>query len=62
MSNLYPIKPRTVRASPKNMRLISPSSDSYQIQNSTYTGPSYAVKYLGVVDGTMGILSRKMAL
>ena len=27
-----------------------------------YDGPAYSVKYLGIVDGTMGILSRKMAL
>ena len=27
-----------------------------------YTGPSYSVKYLGIVDGSMGVLSRKMAL
>ena len=25
-------------------------------------GPSYSVKYLGIVDGSMGVLSRKMAL
>jgi len=24
--------------------------------------PTYSVKYLGIVDGAMGILSRKMAL
>ena len=24
--------------------------------------PSYSVKYLGIVDGSMGVLSRKMAL
>lgn len=24
--------------------------------------PSYSVKYLGIVDGAMGILSRKMAM
>jgi len=30
--------------------------------NPQYMGPSYSVKYLGIVDGTMGILSRKMAL
>ena len=27
-----------------------------------YGGPSYSVKYLGIVDGSMGVLSRKMAL
>ena len=27
-----------------------------------YHGPSYSVKYLGIVDGSMGVLSRKMAL
>ena len=27
-----------------------------------YKGPTYAVKYLGIVDGAMGILSRKMAM
>ena len=27
-----------------------------------YGQPSYSVKYLGIVDGAMGILSRKMAL
>lgn len=30
--------------------------------NQGYDGPSYSVKYLGIVDGTMGILSRKMAM
>lgn len=30
--------------------------------NSSYGGKTYSVKYLGIVDGTMGILSRKMAL
>jgi hypothetical protein len=28
----------------------------------SYKGKTYAVKYLGIVDGAMGILSRKMAL
>lgn len=28
----------------------------------TFRGPKYSVKYLGIVDGNMGILSRKMAL
>ena len=27
-----------------------------------YNGPKYSVKYLGVVEGTMGVLSRKMAM
>ena len=27
-----------------------------------YGGPTYSVKYLGIVDGAMGILSRKMAM
>ena len=30
--------------------------------NPNYAGPSYSVKYLGIVDGSMGVLSRKMAL
>ena len=30
--------------------------------SSGYGGASYSVKYLGIVDGAMGILSRKMAL
>ena len=30
--------------------------------SSQYAGPSYSVKYLGIVDGSMGVLSRKMAL
>ena len=29
---------------------------------STGQQPSYSVKYLGIVDGAMGILSRKMAM
>ena len=42
-------------------------SDDYQTSTSgvfdqNYKGSTYAVKYLGIVDGTMGILSRKMAL
>jgi hypothetical protein len=44
------------------------------VYNQGYDGPSYSVKYLGkilliesisflgIVDGTMGILSRKMAM
>lgn len=27
-----------------------------------YNGPKYSVKYLGIVEGTMGVLSRKMAM
>lgn len=30
--------------------------------NKNYEGPAYSVKYLGIVDGSMGILSRKMAM
>ena len=30
--------------------------------NPEYAGPSYSVKYLGIVDGSMGVLSRKMAM
>ena len=30
--------------------------------DSSYAGPSYSVKYLGIVDGSMGVLSRKMAM
>jgi hypothetical protein len=33
-----------------------------KVYNSSYKGKTYAVKYLGIVDGAMGILSRKMAL
>jgi hypothetical protein len=32
------------------------------VYNSGYKGKTYAVKYLGIVDGAMGILSRKMAM
>ena len=39
-----------------------PGSPSYNVYNSGYQGKTYSVKYLGIVDGTMGILSRKMAL
>ena len=35
---------------------------SYNVYNQAYNGKTYSVKYLGIVDGTMGILSRKMAL
>ena len=34
----------------------------YALYNQNYSGKTYSVKYLGIVDGTMGILSRKMAL
>lgn len=40
----------------------SDASQQYLIVNQGYTGKTYSVKYLGIVDGTMGILSRKMAL
>jgi hypothetical protein len=40
----------------------SPTLTSGHVYNSDYKGPTYAVKYLGIVDGAMGILSRKMAL
>jgi len=36
--------------------------ESAVVFDSSYKGPTYAVKYLGIVDGSMGILSRKMAL
>ena len=32
------------------------------VYNAGYKGKTYAVKYLGIVDGAMGILSRKMAM
>jgi hypothetical protein len=32
------------------------------VYNAGYKGQTYAVKYLGIVDGAMGILSRKMAM
>jgi hypothetical protein len=31
-------------------------------QSMSTKGSTYSVKYLGIVDGAMGILSRKMAL
>ena len=37
-------------------------STTYNVYNQAYNGKTYSVKYLGIVDGTMGILSRKMAL
>ena len=41
---------------------IGPERTTYQVFNPSYRGLTYSVKYLGIVDGTMGILSRKMAL
>ena len=41
---------------------IGPERTTYQVFNPGYRGATYSVKYLGIVDGTMGILSRKMAL
>ena len=41
---------------------IGPERTTYQMFNPGYRGATYSVKYLGIVDGTMGILSRKMAL
>ena len=41
---------------------IGPERTTYQVFNPGYHGKTYSVKYLGIVDGTMGILSRKMAL
>ena len=41
---------------------IGPERTTYQVFNPSYSGKTYSVKYLGIVDGTMGILSRKMAL
>jgi hypothetical protein len=32
------------------------------VYNAGYKGKTYAVKYLGIVDGAMGILTRKMAM
>ena len=37
--------------------------DNLQMKSTrSYMGPKYSVKYLGVVDGNMGILSRRMAM
>ena len=42
---------------------ISQNADlKSQTGSAGYEGPSYSVKYLGIVDGSMGVLSRKMAL
>jgi hypothetical protein len=30
--------------------------------DNSYQGPTYSVKYLGIIDGSMGVLSRKMAM
>jgi len=38
------------------------NADSIQVYSTGYYGPTYSVKYLGIVDGSMGILSRKMAM
>ena len=35
---------------------------SYNVYDTAYQGPAFSVKYLGIVDGSMGILSRKMAM
>jgi hypothetical protein len=50
------LAPESQRASHHN------NITSGHVYNANYKGPTYAVKYLGIVDGTMGILSRKMAL
>ena len=47
--------------------MIKPSSpparpQAQHVYNAGYKGTTYAVKYLGIVDGAMGILSRKMAM
>lgn len=46
-----------MQPSPKNAR-----KQTTRVYNSGYKGKTYAVKYLGIVDGAMGILSRKMAM
>lgn len=43
-------------------KMTASDATSYNIYNQGYQGKTYSVKYLGIVDGTMGILSRKMAL
>ena len=49
--------------SPDASRITQAQSlTSGHVYNANYKGPTYAVKYLGIVDGTMGILSRKMAM
>ena len=36
--------------------------ESAHVYDTNFKGQTYSVKYLGIVDGSMGILSRKMAL
>ena len=43
-------------------KVAASDATSYNIYSQGYQGKTYSVKYLGIVDGTMGILSRKMAL
>lgn len=43
-------------------KITSSDATSVNVYNQGYSGKTYSVKYLGIVDGTMGILSRKMAL
>lgn len=38
----------------------SPQPTTQTVIKPDYNGPTYAVTYLGVVDGTMGVLSRTM--
>jgi len=55
-----------VSGSPHHMHVTGgqsqPDPGSISVYNPNYKGSTYSVKYLGIVDGTMGILSRKMAL
>ena len=44
------------------MVAVSESNGNITAPDKQYNGPSYSVKYLGIVDGSMGVLSRKMAL
>jgi len=50
--------------SPRTQSIDEQASENTtcMVYNQGYTGKTYSVKYLGIVDGTMGILSRKMAL
>ena len=41
---------------------IQSEQTTFKLNQVEYCGKTYSVKYLGIVDGTMGILSRKMAL
>jgi hypothetical protein len=41
---------------------LGPERTTFSVFSPQYGGATYSVKYLGIVDGTMGILSRKMAL